>query len=138
MPARGGVQNVPGRLRVADVDMDGYPDFVMTLSFKDTSKTPVKYFTESVILLNDASSDGKRQFSQVRTDSDSYFAKVLELAGQTANYFAFMDIDDDGKLDFILQKDVDDEPTVSVLYNNVVSENFFIKALSVNSELRKS
>ena len=29
-------------------------------------------------------------------------------------------------------------PAVKVLYNNIVSDNFFIKALSVNSELKKS
>ena len=29
-------------------------------------------------------------------------------------------------------------PQVSILYNNIVSDNFFIKALSVNSELKKS
>lgn len=26
---------VPGRLRVSDIDQDGYPDFVMTLKFRD-------------------------------------------------------------------------------------------------------
>lgn len=29
-------------------------------------------------------------------------------------------------------------PQVFILYNNIVSDNFFIKALSVNSELKKS
>ena len=29
-------------------------------------------------------------------------------------------------------------PQVKILYNNIVSDNFFIKALSVNSELKKS
>ena len=60
------------------------------------------------------------------------------MAGDSASFMTFIDIDDDGKLDFILQKDTDGVPEVKILYNNIVSDNFFIKALSVNSELKKS
>lgn len=37
-----------------------------------------------------------------------------------------------------MQKEVDGNSQLSILYNNIVSDGFFIKALSVNSELKKS
>ena len=75
----------------------------MTLAFKDTSiGTDIKEFTRSVILLNEDSEDGKRSFAQIKTDSDDYLGQVLQKAGDSADFLAFMDIDDDGKLDFVL------------------------------------
>ena len=103
MPASGTIPGVAGRLRVADVNLDGYPDFVLTLAFKDTSsESNIKEFTRSVILLNSDSEDGKRSFGQIKTDSDDYLGSVLQIAGDSADFLAFMDIDDDGKLDFVL------------------------------------
>lgn len=63
---------------------------------------------------------------------------MLRLAGDDAAFLSFIDLDDDGKLDFILQKGSAADPKIQLLYNNIVSDNFFIKALSVNSELKKS
>lgn len=63
---------------------------------------------------------------------------MLRLAGDDATFLSFIDLDDDGKLDFILQKGSAADPKIQLLYNNIVSDNFFIKALSVNSELKKS
>ena len=37
-----------------------------------------------------------------------------------------------------MQQNENGVPVVKILYNNIVSDNFFIKALSVNSELKKS
>ena len=62
----------------------------------------------------------------------------MKIAGDNASFLTFIDVDDDGKLDFILQKEESGVPQVTILYNNIVSDNFFIKALSVNSELQKS
>jgi len=129
---------VPGRLRIADVNQDGFTDLVMTLSFKNTTTTTPAYFTRSIILLNKESDNGKRSLAQVKSSDDSYLAKVVQMAGDSAELLSFMDIDDDGKLDFVLQKKEQGVPQVKILYNNIVSDNFFIKALSVNSELKKS
>jgi len=74
----------------------------------------------------------------VNSSGDSYLSKVMQEAGDDTGFLTFIDIDDDGKLDFVMQKQVDNVPSVKVLYNNIVSDNFFIKALSVNSELKKS
>ena len=129
---------MPGRLRIADVNQDGFTDLVMTLSFKNTTTTTPAYFTRSIILLNKESDNGKRSLAQVKSSDDSYLAKVVQMAGDSAELLSFMDIDDDGKLDFVLQKKEQGVPQVKILYNNIVSDNFFIKALSVNSELKKS
>ena len=40
----------PGRIRVGDIDADGYPDILITVKKGDAA-------TESLILLNKASSD---------------------------------------------------------------------------------
>ena len=132
------MDDVPGRLRIADVNQDGFTDLVMTLSFKNTTTTTPAYFTRSIILLNKESDNGKRSLAQVKSSDDSYLAKVVQMAGDSAELLSFMDIDDDGKLDFVLQKKEQGVPQVKILYNNIVSDNFFIKALSVNSELKKS
>ena len=63
---------------------------------------------------------------------------MLRMAGSDSAFVSFIDLDDDGKLDFVLQKESASDPQVKMLYNNIVSDNFFIKALSVNSELKKS
>ena len=97
---------MPGRLRIADVNQDGFTDLVMTLSFKNTTSTTPAYFTRSIILLNEESDNGKRSLAQVKSSDDSYLAKVVQMAGDSAELLSFMDIDDDGKLDFVLQKKV--------------------------------
>jgi len=65
--------NVPGRLRVADIDQDGFPDFAMTLNFRnETVASDIKTFTSSVILNNDNGDDDKRTFSAVKKSGNSY------------------------------------------------------------------
>ena len=50
MPQASGASEapVPGRLRVSDIDMDGYPDIAMTLKFKNSTDT----FSKTTFLLN--------------------------------------------------------------------------------------
>ena len=109
------------------------------MSFIDSTNenSPVS-LTKSVILLNKEGDNGERTMSTINSSGDSYLSEVATMAGDSASFMTFIDIDDDGKLDFILQKDTDGVPEVKILYNNIVSDNFFIKALSVNSELKKS
>jgi len=58
MPMTGTVAGVPGRMRVSDIDQDGYPDLTITMSFVDeTSQSSPKSLTRSVILLNTNSDD---------------------------------------------------------------------------------
>ena len=109
------------------------------MSFIDkTSKTNSDSLSKSIILMNRKDEDGKRKLTSYNSSGDSYLSKVAEMAGDNTAFMTFIDMDDDGKLDFILQKETDGVPEIRVLYNNVVSDNFFLKALSVNSELKKS
>ena len=55
--------------------------------------------TRSVILLN---KDGS--LDTVSQNGDTYLSKVMQEAGDDASFLTFIDIDDDGKLDFIMQK----------------------------------
>ena len=102
MPAKGDLAGIPGRMRVADINQDGFPDFVVTLSYTDSNDAS---FTRTAILLNE---DGK--LDQVTKDDGSYLAKVLEETGDATELVTFMDIDEDGKLDFVLQKNVEGSP----------------------------
>lgn len=64
---------------------------------------------------------------------------MSEAAGATTELVAFLDIDDDGKLDFIIQKTgLNGKIGVFLLYNNVYTDNFFIKAMMLNSALDNS
>lgn len=76
--------------------------------------------------------------AQVKSSDDSYLAKIVQMAGDSAELITFTDVNEDGKVDFIIQKTVAGKPQLKVLYNNIVSDNFFLKALTVNSELKKS
>lgn len=131
---RSGQPGVPGRLRVADLDNDGNADFVMTLSFQN--RTDSTTFTRTVILLNVDGQEGQeRSFSQVKSSDGSYLAKVIQVAGDSAELLTFIDINENGKIDIIVQKEVNKVPQLIFLYNNIVTDNFFVKALSVNTAL---
>ena len=92
----------------------------------------------TTILRNEAGDDGERKLQQVKRDDGSYLSKVLRYAGDDTAFLSFIDLDDDGKLDFLMQKEDETQPTLNVIYNNIQTDNFFIKALSVNQELKKS
>lgn len=71
----------------------------------------------------------------MKTDSDP-LATIIETAGDTGELVTFIDIDEDGCLDVIVQKMNPSlgGSTLTVLYNNVVTDSFFMKALMLNSE----
>lgn len=129
---------VPGRLRVADLNADGYPDVTMTLKFRNSTN---QEYTHTVILLNQENEEtGAREFTNVRKDDDSLLYKIISTAGSTGDLVTFVDIDENGRLDVIVQKfdETTQAPTLVVLYNGVITDNFFMKALFVNSEQTKS
>ena len=96
---------VPGRLRVQDIDQDGYPDFAVSMSFTTVSansQANSDSLTKSVILMNRKGDDGKRKLTTNSASGDSYLPKVVQMAGEDSSFLTFIDMDDDGKLDFIL------------------------------------
>ena len=131
---------VPGRLRFADLNSDGYPDAVLTLQFSsedgNTTETVTGVWLNSEGNSTAAASD--RELVGGSTPA-AYYAKISEEAGKTGELVTFLDIDEDGSLDIIVQKlDSNGIPQIKVLYNNIVTDNFFIKALFVNSKQSKS
>jgi hypothetical protein len=81
-------------LRLADVDMDGFIDIVLTYinSADQTSTTIVLDNIEG-----DSNSGVPRQF---RKTSD--LREMTNVAGNTAMFVTFLDIDEDGRLDYLI------------------------------------
>jgi len=52
----------------------------------------------------------------------------------------FIDIDEDGNLEYIVQQQSasTNTPYLTMIYNNVRTENFFVKALLINQKENKS
>lgn len=68
-----------------------------------------------------------------------YYKTIGNRAGDAGELVTFLDIDEDGRLDLILQKlDDSGKPQIKMLYNNIVTDNFFIKALMLNSKHDKN
>lgn len=52
--------------------------------------------------MNRKGDDGKRKMTSYNQNGESQLSKVLQMAGDNASFLTFIDMDDDGKLDFIL------------------------------------
>lgn len=131
---------VPGRLRFADLNSDGYPDAVLTLEFSSTDGNQQETVT-GVWMNTDGNTtvaEDDRDLSHGATPAE-YYAKISSEAGPTGELVTFLDIDEDGRLDIIVQNvDENGVPQLVVLYNNIVTDNFFMKALLVNSKQEKN
>jgi hypothetical protein len=126
---------VPGRLRIADLEMDGFPDIVMTLQTSAAG-------SQTTVLKNIKSSDDttRRELAVFAGFNEA----ISDAAGSDADFVTFMDIDEDGRLDFLIQHTSESESEsgraaeLTVLYNNIFLDNFYIKAMMLNSEQTKS
>ena len=71
--------------------------------------------------------------------SSQYNTAISEAAGFSTELVTFIDIDEDGKLDFLIQRlGPNNQISLYLLYNNVYNDNFFIKAMMLNSKQEKS
>jgi hypothetical protein len=59
--------------------------------------------------------------------------EVTDVAGNSTYLITFIDVDEDGRLDYLIQKIENGVPSLKLVYNNIVSDSFFIKALMLNS-----
>lgn len=135
--------SLPGRLRIQDINSDGFPDLTVTASFIDTTSNAASVITSTNLFLNNAGYKNETIAFKAVTDpqilSDnpdaSTYQTLTSTAGNTGELVTFMDIDEDGKLDFLIQKidTATKKPILVMLYNFVNSDSFFIKALTVNS-----
>jgi len=92
---------VPGRLRHGDTDANGYPDLVLTLSLQGGGSS-------TLVLKNQECGGGacseaaanahRRMYKQ----DESIYQSIEKMAGSNAVFAAFLDIDEDGKLDILL------------------------------------
>lgn len=123
-PLQDSMPGVPGRLRIADIEMDGFPDVVLTLATPDGA-------TETRVLTNSQGEVSKRTLKE----APAFDSAIREAAGTDAALVTFIDIDEDGKLDFLIQST---DATLKLIYNNVYLDNFFIKALMLQSKQEKS
>ena len=133
---------VPGRARVIDLNLDSFPDIVLTLDFYDT--TNKSHFTKTTIIMNESNDEDNfgsldRKYTRLSKDSDSPLAEIIKQAGDTGSFVAGIDIDEDGAMDIVLQKmdETMKQPHLVMLYNSVDTDAYFMKALMVNSEQLK-
>lgn len=127
---------IPGQLRVADLDSNGYPDIVTT--FKDADGDPV-----TAVLINsecgsDVSYDIKRNLASQtanqqcfdRTfDTSNDYSRVSEY-GETM-YIFLLDYDDNGRMDIGIVAIGDSNTTVLLaFYNNYAKDSYYVTAIT--------
>lgn len=117
---------MPGRLRIVDIDHDGFPDMIATVVNGDLS-------TSTYLYLNVAADNSTRTF-----ELSDKISEVTDVAKAQTQLITFLDIDEDGRLDFLVQIIDQSIPKLKLVYNNMVSDSFFIKALMLNSKQEKS
>mmetsp|Transcript_41923 Transcript_41923/g.40246 ORF Transcript_41923/g.40246 Transcript_41923/m.40246 type:complete len:110 (+) Transcript_41923:1191-1520(+) len=97
---------IPGRIRVGDINADGFPDLLMSLSAQYVSTN--QYFIHTTVMINTecdeglcSSTDiGQRFFDDDAENYNTLNAFTLE----NTEMAAFYDIDEDGRLDVLIQK----------------------------------
>ena len=101
---------VPGRLRFADLNSDGYPDTVLTLQYSNKAKDKVETVTGVWMTNSEGNSTDAYSASGLLGSSKSteYYTKIGSEAGSTGELVTFLDLDEDGRLDIIIQKTDED------------------------------
>jgi len=61
---------------------------------------------------------------------------VLDVSGDTTQLITFLDVDEDGRIDYLIQllNPSTNLPELKMIYNNYDSDSFFIKAMMLNSD----
>lgn len=63
------------------------------------------------------------------------FGSLDRFSDKVSQAVIFLDIDEDGRLDVLMQKTTSNNKTaIQIIYNNYVKDTFFIKALMVNRQ----
>ena len=94
---------IPGRLRFADLNSDGYPDAVLTLQLSSEDGKETGTMTGVWMNTEGNSTDTKIERELLRGNTpEQYYKKISEEAGQDGELVTFLDVDEDGRLDIIL------------------------------------
>ncbi|KAI6111074.1 hypothetical protein F5141DRAFT_1112387 [Pisolithus sp. B1] len=117
---------IPLPIRLGDTNLDGFPD-IMFIVVKGDVRTPKPLASEPCakgLLGCDQYGHGKHGFRLVHKDTESLEA-IRDARGVT-----FVDLDEDGTLDILVQRTgAQGEGTVSFIQNNFYYDAFFLKAI---------
>jgi len=131
--------NRPSRIRIGDINIDGYSDLLMVV---DSSSSSGKY--GSILLAINQEGSFNFDTSTLDSDNQAYFTILGEdtlskktevsLSSIPALYASFFDFDEVGKLGmWIIAQDSNADATVPIgVFNFVSSENFILKTLGLN------
>ena len=124
-----------GRVRHSDINIDGYGDLFLTLEFTDKTK-------KSVVLMSHACTvETCPEAAAVREVPRRYFNasdkvvninRISDLAGDSSVMLVPIDIDEDGRMDIIVQKTINGVQSLGIIYNNFQFDSFFIKAMMLS------
>ena len=139
-----------GRIRSADINIDGLPDLFLTIELESSQG---RSYLKSYVFLGQPCTEQtcNAQAAKHKAYEDSfprtYFAKLASIngvesakitkeAGETTTMLVPMDVDEDGRLDILLQQCENDKCVLGLLYNNEIYDSFFIKALMLAESSR--
>ncbi|EGO21825.1 hypothetical protein SERLADRAFT_363011 [Serpula lacrymans var. lacrymans S7.9] len=121
--------SIPIPIKLGDANLDGFPDFLLIAASGD-SHTPKLLFSEPCakgLAGCDQNGHGRRGWKLV-----SKGAETLETI-KDARGAAFLDMDEDGTLDVLIQRTGEQgQGTVSFIQNNFYYDAFFLKAIVLN------
>ena len=106
-----GTEDFPATIRLSDMDLDGYPDLLVTLQGENGPE--VVYFHNT----------NGRVFD---IDSNAEYEKIRETGGEIGGFF---DLDENGVMDVLVTWRNDSGVRVRSYYNNLVEDTFHIKAV---------
>jgi integrin alpha FG-GAP repeat containing protein 1 len=119
--------NIPIPIRIGDINMDGYPDIVLSVS--DTTK-PIEIY-ESIPCSEKFGCSKNAVKAKRRTLVYSEHSKVLNRR-QNIRSAAFMDIEENGTVDILLFGEQDANKRIYTVINNLHNDAFFMKTITLN------
>jgi len=122
-----GEANIPIPIRIGDINMDGYPDIVLSIS--ETSK-PIEIY-QSVPCNTKLGCNENATKANRRTLLYSEHSKVLNRR-QNIRSAAFMDIEENGTVDILLFGEQDADKRIYTVVNSLHNDAFFMKTITLN------
>ncbi|ORX56668.1 hypothetical protein BCR36DRAFT_395605 [Piromyces finnis] len=119
--------NIPIPIRIGDINMDGYPDIILSIS--ETTK-PIEIY-QSVPCNTKLGCNENATKANRRTLLYSEHSKVLNRR-QNIRSAAFMDIEENGTVDILLFGEQEADKRVYTVVNNLHNDAFFMKTITLN------
>ena len=128
-------------MRHTDLNIDGYDDLLLTLELEDSRGVK---FNQSLVLMSQDCSEGvcpqaavdreipRRYFNS--SDKIVDLSVIGDIAGPDSVMLVPMDIDEDGRMDILVQKNSKGTYGLSLIYNNYQFDSFFIKAIMLSQK----